>query len=474
MTISKNNDLQRVTKANTLVEAKYKLTALQEKFILLMVSYIQPDDDEFEYYKIRIKDIIEALEIKSNKRAYQYLRNAITSLQQQTFEIGKTVDGKERSLVVNWVASSEYFLGDGYVEFEFSRKLKPYLLDLKGQFTSFQLKNALRLDSWYSIRLYQLLKQYENSISPGFGKRKLKVEAIKMTLKIADKYKLYADFKRSVLETAKQEIINKTDLKFTYKEHKIGRKVDAIEFIITSNTKDEKVDLKPPKKPVEDLVLFPDEELDESPEVVKLIMQATEMKQRDAESIVNQGFDYLKPAAKKEAESVGLSFDAYVRQKLLLLDMKVKKDPNVNRIGFLKASIRDNYENTKVEKKRRESQRQGQKVAIERLERQRDVIIDKRDTERRRIIDDIIAKDPQALEKAFRLLLENQSFDYLTKTYYDDSLSFLDNYNKTRTLRPIVQTQIPMLYPEDFAPLSAYDTEIHEVQKEIDLAKSVG
>ncbi len=57
-------------------------------------------------------------------------------------------------LKLQWLASAEYFEGSGYVELEFSQKLKPFLLQLKDRFTKYQLEYALKLKKSYSIRIY--------------------------------------------------------------------------------------------------------------------------------------------------------------------------------------------------------------------------------------------------------------------------------------------------------------------------------
>ena len=47
------------------------------------------------------------------------------------------------------------------VDLCFDPKLKPYLLQLKDQFTSIALQYAIQLKSLYAIRIYELLKQYQ-------------------------------------------------------------------------------------------------------------------------------------------------------------------------------------------------------------------------------------------------------------------------------------------------------------------------
>ena len=114
-------------------------------------------------------------------------------------------------------------------------------MELKEKFTSYQLENVVRLNSVYSIRIYELLKQYER-----IRKRKLTLEELRYFLGIEkDKYKQYGHLKNKVLLVAQKEINKKTDIQFTFNEIKTGRKVTGFEFDIKSSTEEEKHSIEP-------------------------------------------------------------------------------------------------------------------------------------------------------------------------------------------------------------------------------------
>lgn len=50
----------------------------------------------------------------------------------------------------------------------------PYLLQLKERFTRYELKNILYFKNKYSIRIYELLKQYEK-----IGKREINIKELR-------------------------------------------------------------------------------------------------------------------------------------------------------------------------------------------------------------------------------------------------------------------------------------------------------
>lgn len=122
---------------------------------------------------------------------------------------------------------------EGEIMFEVSPKMKPYFLNLTKNFTQYYFENIARLKSSFSIRIYELLKQYEK-----IGKIKKSLIDLKFFLNIEDnKYLKYNDFKRFVIVVAQNELKEKTDISFNFEEIKKGRKTAEINFIIVRNKK---------------------------------------------------------------------------------------------------------------------------------------------------------------------------------------------------------------------------------------------
>jgi len=222
-TIKENNVIR---KANALIESSHSLDIMEQKLILLLASMVQPTDVDFKPYQFRVADIIEILGIK-NQSKYTELKNLVSNL------LGKTLLIKNESteLYINWLSSAEYISNSGMIELCFDPKLKPYLLGLKERYTSFQLKNIIRLTCVYSPRIYELLKQYEK-----LGERTISVEELRYYLRLdSNTYRLYADLKRFCILRPQKELKEKTDISFEFEEIKRGRRVYAIKFIIKPN-----------------------------------------------------------------------------------------------------------------------------------------------------------------------------------------------------------------------------------------------
>ncbi len=228
-----------IVKSNDLVQASYSLTLQEARIILLMASRIQRDDREFKRYQIKVKEFAEFIGISKNKNIYNQLLDITKRLRRRSL----LIKNKNSILETGWLSSSEYFVNKGYVELEFSEKLKPYLLQLKERFTKIQLENVIKLKRSYSIRLYELLKQWQK-----LKVKKIELLELKRILGIEDKYAVYANLKNKILKPSQEEINSKTDIAFTYTEIKKGRKVVMLSFEIYENRNPKHPSLPSPPK----------------------------------------------------------------------------------------------------------------------------------------------------------------------------------------------------------------------------------
>ena len=74
-----------VTKANSFFELPYKLTLLEQKIILFMVSLVQPEDSNFLLYRFSAPELIEFLDIKTkNYGAFGEIGKMIRNLKKKT------------------------------------------------------------------------------------------------------------------------------------------------------------------------------------------------------------------------------------------------------------------------------------------------------------------------------------------------------------------------------------------------------
>ncbi|WP_139368057.1 replication initiation protein [Priestia abyssalis] len=216
-----------VTKSNLLIEANYKLGVTEQKIILCIASKIQPDDSDFKTYTLPIKEFNKLLGLKGTPK-YTELRKITKDLMQKVFEI--RIENKV--IQVAWLSYVAYNVTEGTIDIRFDPFLRPYLLQLKKEFTSYKLDNVVKLKSSYAIRIYELLKQYER-----VQERTFSLEHLRRLLGAEDLYPAYGNFKQRVLIPAQKELEKKTDITFELEEMKSGRRVDKVKFVIRSKRK---------------------------------------------------------------------------------------------------------------------------------------------------------------------------------------------------------------------------------------------
>lgn len=107
----------------------------------------------------------------------------------------------------------------------FHEKVVPLLSDLKASFTQFLLNDVAEFSSIYSYRIYQLMMRYKST-----GYVKISLNDLRFMLMLMNKYPLTADLKRWVIDTATDEINEKSPFEVKYKLIKKGRKYTHLEL----------------------------------------------------------------------------------------------------------------------------------------------------------------------------------------------------------------------------------------------------
>lgn len=231
LNLNKGNSL--IVKSNSLTEAYIlNMSKNEYKLILFLMSKIRKDDESFRKISLSVSEYNELLDIKGTK-TYNYMKNLENSLLHKSIRF-KTLDesGNIDDVAVNWFSFVKY--RDSRIEICFNYDLSPHLLKIDTCFTKFLLKNISNLSSFYSIRIYELLKQYEK-----IGKRDFQLNELMQMLGAS--YEKYSHFKTKVLEVAQKDLKAHTDISFEYMELKQVRKVVAIKFFIFQNDAKEEV-----------------------------------------------------------------------------------------------------------------------------------------------------------------------------------------------------------------------------------------
>ena len=334
----KENSL--VKQHNKLIEARYKLSITEQRLIRMLISMIERDDEDFKQYAVRVVDLATILNIKGGD-IYPAIERAVNKLMDTPIKFN---DGDDL-VNVRWLSSSRYQSKKGIALLRFDPELKPFLLQLKSHITYYQLGNIIHLKHTASIRIYELLKQYEN-----IGNRKFSVEQIRNILMIGEnEYKQYRDFRRWILKVAQTELKEKTDITFEYIEEKQGRNVNFINFIITKQKRIQSVEGK------EQLLFFDG-------------VQPIEIKDEHLlKPPLNKQVEHLATmgVTRSTAEQIAAKYDIdRIERGIAYTQSKQQEGAVKNPAAFVVTAIKQDFTDALAEEKRKKAQAQQERKKL--------------------------------------------------------------------------------------------------------------
>lgn len=281
-----------IVKHNQIIESAYTMTTTEAKIVAKLTSLIEKDDEDFKEHIFKSADLLKELGLGETN--YTALEQSIDKLMSRIIEIKldtKNKKGERDILKITFVSSCIYRHSTSEIILRYDPNLKPYFLQLSQNFTKYFLKNILELKSFYAIRIYELLKQYEK-----LKTRVITIEDLKEKLQITEKsYSIYNRFKEKVLLVAEREINEKTDLKVSFEEIKTVRKITAIKFNIEKRTEEyiQEVEIVKSKNKVENPVEYSDDVLNLF-ELLPDFERVESRKKEIAELLKEHTFNYLK------------------------------------------------------------------------------------------------------------------------------------------------------------------------------------
>ena len=235
-----------IVKSNQVVEAGYELTTNEQRLILLAISKI-PKEQNIDFnvgYEITAQEFATAYNIHP-KTAYRELKEATNKL----YERSIIIRNEQQTMKVRWTSSiitdNPYFPDENWkrVVVFFSPQIVPYLSNLKANFTQYLQSDISNVSGAYTIRFYELVCQYRT-----IGKREISIQDLRFILNIADKYPLFYDFKKRVIEPSIKEVNDKTPMQISYEQKKKGKTVVSIVLKFKEKPKQAQIATETPKR----------------------------------------------------------------------------------------------------------------------------------------------------------------------------------------------------------------------------------
>ncbi len=181
--------------------------------------------------KLTAKEFAETFDIDPNT-AYDQLKSAGDNLIKR---IARVVEDTPRGKVEYkwvWVSGVKYHHGEGWIELGFSHEMTSRLNLLRGEFTSYKLKQASALRSFYTWRLFELMMQFKTT-----GLLRISVDEFCHSVEAPKSYKKdFRNLRIRVIEPSVTELRDKNNMLIEWKGTKTGgRKVTGLEFRFREN-----------------------------------------------------------------------------------------------------------------------------------------------------------------------------------------------------------------------------------------------
>jgi plasmid replication initiation protein len=134
-------------------------------------------------------------------RSYDLLREGAKKLMSKSFYVRYENNGKLREVQYHILRKIDYSVQgkegreehQEYIDLTIEQEMKPFLLQLQKSFTTYDFQNITQLGV-YSIRIYELLKQYES-----IGSRYLAFEELKRMMELEKEYALFGLFFQKII-----------------------------------------------------------------------------------------------------------------------------------------------------------------------------------------------------------------------------------------------------------------------------------
>lgn len=226
MELQKMPSEKKIKQHNTITSGRYDFSACQLDVLFMLLATLDESDELGKQYHIRVRDIEL---ITGRKWNYQQLKEGNEGMMSRVFEI-QMPQGLRQIVLFTTI---QYLDGTGSFYMKINEDARPYFFDLKNNFTLLELKSVLSCSSKHAKRLYSLACQWR-----GTGGHTYSIGELKEMLGLKDpkgkepeQYAMISNFQKYVLDVAKKQINEQTDIVFDYELIKTrGRSFDAIKL----------------------------------------------------------------------------------------------------------------------------------------------------------------------------------------------------------------------------------------------------
>ena len=426
--------INEVIKAGPAIQIQSKITLLQRRAWNVLLANAYNELPNTDIHHVNVAEL--ARKLGFNSKNEDYLKETLEALVNCTVEWN--ILGKDKKQ--EWGAASLLawvLIKEGICSYEFARPLRLKLHNPR-VYAKLNLRLQNRFKSQYALILWEVCFDYFDADRDQGETPFILLETFRELIGIGDReYQTFKALNRDVIKPAIKEINALTDYHVEVEHKRIGRRIGELKFRIT----------KVKQLPVQES-LFPD--IENLPSVAVELVQA-EIDRKMALEIADRDWDFVSPEKLPEPGTYP-DFLGYVAEKIeMSLDAAVVK----NRAGYIVEAIRENYQDTEVQKAR---ELRAEKVREKELE---DLTAEFR-VKRGNIIRQAVHADPGLVEAAAERI---QS--YIVRQRLVEHPSAMEAYQKGGMVAAEVNAILAAEFCQDIlAPVvAAYEDEKDRILK---------
>ena len=339
-------EINEVIKASPAIQIQSKITHLQRRAWNVLLANAYNELPNTDIYCVSVAELSRKLGFNSHNE--DYLKETLEALVDCTVEwniLGK--DNKQEWGVASLLASAK--INDGICTYGFAPHLRLQLHNPR-IYTKLNLRLQNRFTSRYALILWEVCFDYFDTERDQGETPFIRLERFRELMGLEkDEYKIFKALNRDVIKPAIQEINDLTNYHVEVEQKRLVRRVTELKFRIT----------RVKQLPVQES-LFPD--IENLPPVAIELVQA-EIDRNMAMKIADQGWDFVN-SEKLPPPDTYPDFLSYIAEKI---EVSLHAAEIKNRGGFIIEAIRENYQNSEVQKARQLRAEKAKEKALEDL-----------------------------------------------------------------------------------------------------------
>lgn len=216
-----------VKKSNSIIRTRLTVKSVEASRILAhLIACIHTEDTTLEQtYRVPAKDILPY----TGGGDYRHIKATCRELVAAFAETEEPDPDGPHPIFTAQPFFTHVRYRKGIITATFNPLMRPYLLELKGCFTTYNLTEYLSLPSLYSQRIFEITKSLGNLKE---GEAIVAMVDLHRFLDTPKSFQSdFGQFRRRVLDKAHKDITEKTSFRFEWEPVKVGRSVEKIRFI---------------------------------------------------------------------------------------------------------------------------------------------------------------------------------------------------------------------------------------------------